>query len=153
MRQEDDDEIIFAEPLPPLVPPGEYDAIIETAKRVERFKRHMLELSFRLVTMGPAFNVRMKGYCSVPKKKGRIPAGSKLAGWMRLLAAFTGGSSSKVALRSFKEYWFRVKVETVTKNYDQQPLRPTDQYSSVVDIVSVVGKSSELNCDPQQEHP
>jgi hypothetical protein len=63
---------------------------------------------------------------------------------MRAIADFTGESPSRVTLRAFRHYWFRVKVETVTKDNQQRERHPRDQYSAVEDLVTVVGKISEV---------
>jgi hypothetical protein len=59
-----------------------------------------------------------------------------------------------VTLKSFREFWFRVKVRTVTRNA-AGPLHDRDQYSVVDDILRVGGKRSDLSADalppPQTE--
>ena len=152
----DDDEIILVEQLAPIVEPGEYWAVVTSAKRVTRFGHAVADFRFRLVTLGQAYGVPLKGYCALPQKKtNRVPAGSKFASWTRTLAAFTGCSPSRMSLGAFKQYWFLVKVELVTRNHRQQALNPRDQYSVVSDIVDVVGKISELppNNDQSTPHP
>ena len=136
----DDDEIIVVESLTPIVEPGEYWAVVTAAKRVMRFGHAVAQFQFKIVTMGPAYGVCLKGYCTLPlKKKDRVPAGSKFGSWTRTLAAFTGCSPSRMTLGAFKKFWFTVKVETVTRNHRQQALKPRDRYSVVSDIVEVVG--------------
>ena len=164
----DDDELLRAEPRPPLIPAGEYDAIITGTTRVVYFQRHQFEFVFRLVSLGQGFNARMKAYCTAPpprptrtpkpsimkksRKPRRIPAGSKLGRWVSLIAAFTGGNASRMSLSEFSRYWYRVKVETVTHDHRQQPLPLHARYSKVTDIVAVVGKLSELPPD-RTPHP
>jgi hypothetical protein len=141
----DDDEIILVQQLAPIVEPGEHWAVVTAVKRIMRFGHWVAEFRFRLVSMGPAYGVHLNGYCTLPlKKKARVPAGSKFASWTRTLTAFTGCSPSRLSLGAFKQYWFTVKVETVTRNHRQQTLNFRDQYSVVTDIVDVVGKISEL---------
>jgi hypothetical protein len=138
----------LVEPLAPVVTPGRYWAIVPAVKRVVRFGHGVAEFQFKLVTLGPAYGVRLYGYCTLPlKKKARVPAGSKLASWIRLIAAFTGGSPNRLALGAFKDFWFTVQVETVLHNHRQQPLRVSDQYSKVTDIIEIVGKLAELPTD------
>ena len=140
----DDDDSLTIEPLP-IVKPGGYWAIVTSVKRVMRFGHPVAEFRFRIVALGPFYGVCLNGYCTLPnKKKDRVPAGSKLASWTRTLTIFTGSSSSRIAFGSFKQYWFTVKVETVSRNHRQQALNSRDQYSVVSDIVDVVGKISEL---------
>jgi hypothetical protein len=137
--RDDEDVPLNVEDLP-HVEAGEYDAVILSAKKVYRFKVVTVEFRFRLVSPGPAFDIQLMGYCSLgPTGRGPLRRHSKLASWARLLAAFSGISPSRVTLRLFRQYWFRVRVDTVTKNSRQQPLAPHDQYSSVTDILEVVG--------------
>jgi hypothetical protein len=134
-----DDVSLNVEDLP-RVEPGIYDAVVLSTKKVYRFGLATVEFRFRLVSPGPAFDVQLLGYCSLgPPDKARIRRHSKLASWVRLLAGYSGGSPSRVTLRSFRQYWFRVRVETTTHNFRQRPLAPHDQYSSVTDIMEVVG--------------
>ena len=146
MKHDDDDSLIpWTEDLPPRVPPDEYDAVVLSAKRVTRFGLLWAEFRFRLVTQGEFFDTVLSGYCNLgPEKHPRIRSRSKIASWQRAIAAFTGGSPSKVTLKSFQHFWLRVRVETVTHNHRKRVLHDRDKYSSVTDIIAVVGKLSEL---------
>lgn len=146
----DDDLIPWTEELPPRIDEGEYDAVVLSTKKVDRFGLTTVEFSFRIVTQGLAFNARIKGYCNLgPTKHARIRPHSKMASWLRAISAFTGGRATRVTLRSFKEFWFTVQVGTVTHNHRRQLLPERDQYSSVINIVGVVGKLAELPTDHQ----
>jgi hypothetical protein len=148
MSEDFDDLIIECEELPPVIEPGVYDAVVMSIKKIMKFGRPQAEFHFKLVTQGAAFNARLKGYCQLPDtKRGRLPAGSKLASWRRLVADFTKGSPNKVTLRSFGGFWFKVQVETVTIDHRQKPLRRTDQYSKVANILEVVGRLAEQKTD------
>jgi hypothetical protein len=164
-----DDELLQAEARPPLIPPGEYEAIITDVKRVVYFQRDQFQFVFRLVSQGQSFNVRLKAYCTAPAprplrtphfatrknklhRQHRIPAGSKLGMWMALLAGFTGGNPSRISLSEFRQYWYCVQVETVTHDHRQQPLRLYARYSRVSDLVTIIGKLSELPLD-RTPHP
>jgi len=147
----DDDLIPWTEELPPLIDPGEYDAIVISVKKVDRFGLTTVEFQFRIVTQGPAFDARLKGYCNLgPVRHARIRPHSKMASWQRAISNFTGGTASRVTLRSFREFWFTVQVETVTHNHRRQVLPERDQYSSVINIVRVIGKLAELPSDRRQ---
>jgi hypothetical protein len=138
--RDDDDLPLNVEDLN-SVEPGVYEAVILSTKKVRRFGLWTVEFRFRLVSPGPAFDVHLLGYCSLgPTDKGRIGPHSKLASWARLIAAFSRVSPSRVTLRSFKQYWLRVQVNTVTRNSRQQSLALHNQYSTVTDILAVVGK-------------
>ena len=103
--------------------PGIYEAVVLSTKKVRRFGLWTIEFRFRLVTPGPTFDLQVSGYCSVgPNEKPPIRPHSKLASWARLLATFSGISPSRITLRSFRQYWLRVRVETVKRNARQQPL-------------------------------
>jgi hypothetical protein len=150
MREEDDTPIPWSDELPPRIDEGEYDAVVLSAKKVNRFGLTTVEFRFRIVTLGSAFDARLVGYCGVgPTKHARIRPHSKMASWQRAISAFTGGSATRVTLRSFRGFWFTVRVETVTHDHRKQALPERDQYSVVRDIIAVVGKVSELPPDRQ----
>jgi hypothetical protein len=150
MREEDDTPIPWSDELPPRIDEGEYDAVVLSAKKVNRFGLTTVEFRFRIVTLGSAFDARLVGYCGLgPTKHARIRPHSKMASWQRAISAFTGGSATRVTLRSFRGFWFTVRVETVTHDHRKQALPERDQYSVVRDIIAVVGKVSELPPDRQ----
>jgi hypothetical protein len=72
-----------------------------------------------------------------------------VSSWQRAISTFTGGSAPRVTLRSFRGFWFAVRVETVTHDHRKQVLPERDQYSVVRDIIAVLGKLSELPPDRQ----
>jgi hypothetical protein len=145
------DLIPWTEELPPLIDPGEYDAVVQSVKKVDRFGLTTVEFSFRIVTQGSAFDTRLKGYCNLgPTKHACIRPHSKMASWQRAISAFTSVTASRVTLQSFRQFWFTVQVATVTHNNRRQSLPKRDQYSSVIDIVGIVGKLSELPSGRQQ---
>jgi hypothetical protein len=143
----DDDLIPWSEELPPCIDPGTYDAVVLRAKRVDRFGLTTVEFLFRLVTIGPFMDVHLKGYCNLgPTKHAKIRPHSKLASWQRAVTTFTGGTPSCVTLISFRDFWFRVTVATVMRNAKGQ-LAERDRYSTVTDLIAVVGKITELPTD------
>jgi len=144
-----DDDLILEDLV--RIEPGTYEAIVVSTKKVHRFGLVTIEFLFRLISPGSAFDVRLRGYCNLGPTGGpRIKQQSKLAKWMRLLAAFAGISQSRVRLRHFRDYWLSVRVDTVTKDYRQQPLATHDQYSSVVNIVAVIGNLAERRAEKKQ---
>jgi hypothetical protein len=125
--------------------PGEYEAIVTGTKKVERFGLVTVEFVFRIVSQGPGFDATLPGYCNLgPVKAPRIRPRSKMASWQRAVAHFTGVTPSKVTLKAFRQFWFRVRVATTTQDHRKRPLHPRDHYSAVVDIVDVIGKLAEL---------
>lgn len=139
---DDDDALIpWTEELPPRIPDDEYDAVVISVKRGVRFKRHCADFRFR-IPIGECFGAILPGYCNLGSAAQpiRVRPRSKFASWQRVVAAFSGGSPSKVTLKAFQQYWFRVRVKTVTHNDQNQALHERDQYSCVTDITAVVGK-------------
>jgi hypothetical protein len=115
----DDDEILYAEPLPPVVPPGEYIASISALTKATRFQKMTVDFTFQIVTPDPKFDVRLPGYGHL-LKNGRPGPRSKLMRWMRLVQRFTGEKVQRVSLRQFGHLWYRVAVEIVTHNHEQR---------------------------------
>jgi hypothetical protein len=148
MKHDDDDELIPWEgDLPPRIDPGEYRAIVLSTKKVNRFGLTTMETRWRLLLPDSREKIELPSFCNLgPTKHPKIRAGSKLASWQRAVAEFTHGTASKVTMKSFKEFWFRVLVRTAMRNA-QGPLHERDQYSVVDDILSVGGKLTDLPVD------
>jgi hypothetical protein len=143
-KHDDEDDVIpWSAELPSLVDDGIYDAVVESARRVNRYKRTGVDFRFRILTPGPCFEARLPGFCNLGSD-GRVRPTSKLACWMRLVASASGGSPSKVTLKQFRRYWFRVEVTAVKKNSRGDDLSPRDQYSQVRQILEIVGPIDEL---------
>jgi hypothetical protein len=138
--------------MPPRIAPGQYDAVVLSAKKMDRFGLSSVEFVFRIVTQGPAFDARLNGYANLGSvKHARIRPRSKMASWQRAISTFTGGSASRVTLRSFKEFWFTVEVVTITHGLHKEPLALRDQYEKVTNIIDVVGKLAELPAQPRHD--
>ena len=147
MKLDDDDPIPWADDLPPRIDEGEYDAVVRSMKKVNRFGLTSVESQWRLLLPDSREKIQLSGYCNLgPTKQAKIRPQSKLASWQRAVAAFTRGNPKHVTLKSFREFWFRVRVRTVTRNA-QGPLHARDQYSVVDDILRVGGKVSDLSAD------
>jgi len=149
MSRDDDDDMPVSrtEDLPPRIKENEYDAVVLSMKKVNRFGLTTVESQWRLLLQDSREKIQLSGYCNLgPTKQAKIRPQSKLASWQRAVAAFTRGNPKHVTLKSFREYWFRVRVRTVTRNA-QGPLHDRDQYSVVHDILSVGGKLSDLSAD------
>ena len=147
-KQDDEDELIPWEgDLPPRIDPGEYHAIVLSTKKVNRFGLTTVEAYWRLLLSDSRERIELPSYCNLgPTKHPKIRAGSKLASWQRAIANHTRGNPKHVTLKSFREFWFRVTVRTVTRNA-KGPLQERDQYSVVDDILSVGGKLRDLSAD------
>jgi hypothetical protein len=61
MREEDDTPIPWNDELAPRIDEGEYDAVVLSAKKVNRFGLTTVEFLFRIVTLGPGFDARLVG--------------------------------------------------------------------------------------------
>ena len=147
MKQDDDDLIFWADDLPPQIDEGEYDAVVCSMKKVNRFRLWTVESQWRLLLPDSREKIQLSGYCNLgPTKQTKIRPQSKLASWQRAVAAFTLGNPKHVTLKSFREFWCRIRVRTVTRNA-KGPLHPRDQYSVVDDILRVCGKVSDLSAE------
>jgi hypothetical protein len=143
----DDDLIAWTDELPPRLDPGGYAARVLSMKKVNRFGLTTVESQWRLLLPDSREKIQLSGYCNLgPTKQAKIRPQSKLASWQRAVAAFTRGNPKHVTLNSFREFWFRVRVRTVTRNA-KGSLHVRDQYSVVDDILSVGGKLSDLSAD------
>jgi hypothetical protein len=69
MREEDDTPIPWSDELPPRIDEGEYDAVVLSAKKVNRFGLTTVEFRFRIVTLESAFDARLVGYCGLGPTK------------------------------------------------------------------------------------
>jgi hypothetical protein len=147
MSRDDDDLIPWTEDQSPRIDPGPYDAVSPSMKKVNRFGLTTVESQWRLLLPDAHEKIELHGYCNLgPTKHAKIRPNSKMASWQRAVADFTRGNPKAVTLKSFREFWFRVKVRTVTRNA-AGPLHDRDQYSVVDDILSVGGKRSDLSAD------
>jgi hypothetical protein len=149
MSRDDDDDmpISWTGDLPPRIKENEYDAVVLSMKKVNRFGLTTVESQWRLLLPDSREKIQLSGYCNLgPTKQAKIRPQSKLVSWQRAVAAFTRGNPKDVTLKSFREFWFRVLVRTVTRNA-QGPLHDRDQYSVVDDILRVCGKVSDLSAD------
>lgn len=145
MKHDDDELIPWAGDLPPRIGAGEYDAMVCSMKKVPRFGLVTVETWWRLLLPDSREKVELASYCNLgPAACAKVRPGSKLASWQRAVADFTRGNPKHVTLKSFREFWFRVTVRTVTRNA-QGPLHARDQYSVVDDILSVGGKLSDFS--------
>lgn len=147
-KPDDEDELIPWEgDQSPRIDEGEYRAKVLSTKKVHRFGLTALEMLWRLLLSDSREQIDLTSYCNLgPTKHPKIRAKSKLASWQRAIAAFTRGNPKHVTLKTFKEFWFRVTVRTVTSN-NQGPLHERDQYSVVDDIIEVGGKLIDLPAD------
>lgn len=139
-----DDDLILEDLV--RIDAGTYEAVVISTRKVRRFGLVTIEFLFRIISPGSAFDVQLRGYCNLgPRESSRIGLHSKLARWMRLIATFSGISPSRVTRKSFREYWLRVSVDTVTKDYRQRSLALHDQYSTVTELLEVVGMLGEVS--------
>jgi len=127
----------------PLVADGEYDAIVLSCRKEQRFRRDLLAFKFRIVTQGSAFGMVLPGYCNLefgPGRSKQLPERSKLAVWLRRIHAFAPEVSHKrVQLATFGQFQFVVQVVTSLGPLDH-PLPMFEHYSTVTDIIGITGR-------------
>lgn len=147
MKQDDEDLIPWADDLPPRIAEGEYIAVVLSTKSVDKYGLRSKKFQWRLLLPDSREQIELPSFCNLgPTKHPKIRAGSKLASWQRAIANYTNGNPKHVSLKSYREFWFRVRVRTVTHNAKGN-LHERDQYSVVDDILSVGGKLSDLSAD------
>ncbi len=134
-KHEDDDLVIEEYDLTLLDEDESYEAVIIYAKRITFYHREMIDFVFQITSHGRGHSARLRGYCPFD----RCGRQSKITRWRRVITGHTKGSPSKVTLRAFKQYLYRVRIETVTTDRHQQPLAPCNQYSKVAEILEVIG--------------
>jgi|CXWL01.1.fsa_nt_gi hypothetical protein len=139
-----DDLVLSCQDKTPLIAEGDYDAIVLSCRKQQRFTRDLLAFQFRIVTQGAAFGVLLPGYCNLDFGRGRgrqLPARSKLAVWLRRINAFAPEVSHKrIRLKIFGTFQFLVHVATSRGIDEQHPLPTDEQYSQVTDILEVIGR-------------
>ena len=138
-----DDLVLTCPDKLPLIEEGNYDALVLTCRREQRFRRDLLAFKFRIVSQGAAFGVVLPGYCNLDFKRGRdrhLPERSKLAVWLRLINAFAPEVSCKrVHLKTFGKFQFIVRVAT-SRGTLEHPLPTNEHYSQVTELLEVVGR-------------
>lgn len=131
--------------IPDRVTPGQYTVeCLKVSKIVRKeWRRTYLQFRFRLRGMGPENMVELPGFANFPR--GKCSAFSKLGRWTRIVAAYTGGRSTRVSLKQFGEFLFTVNVETVQKANSRSDRKPftlpeAAQYEVVSEILGIVGR-------------
>ena len=138
-KSSDELELTIDGPVPILIPDGTYDATVPSTQKVVRFGRPMVDFSFRVAT-DPYAGVVLPGF-TVLGRNGTIPPSSKIARWWMLIAQFEHfARRDRIALRTFKDFLFQVKVDTVTRDHEHKPLLQAHHHSVVREIIAVVGR-------------
>jgi hypothetical protein len=139
-----DEFTISVEPALPLIEAAEYDATIVACRFARRFGRDLLAFTFRIVTEGRAAGTELQTFLNVERdRKGKLKIRSrmKLAGWIHCLQLFAPEISVRsFSIKTFSQFLFLVSVRTVVKGHDQKPLPDEECYSTVDNIVGVVGR-------------
>ena len=140
-----DDELIIEDGGPVLIPPSEYDAIVTGYRKLRKFDRLMLQMRFRIMTIGPHHGKELDAYLPLCEG-GRIARASKLARWYQALE--DGRRHDRVRLKAFTERMLRVSVRTVQKDHRQRSLPKCQWYSVVDEVLGTVAKLADMHeCD------
>jgi hypothetical protein len=138
-----DDFTVSVAALPPLIPEGEYDAVVVSCRRDWQFKRPCLAFGFLICSEGAAFGTKLEAFVNlqhVSNKKIQKGSRANLAKWLRRINAFDPTVSvQQLHLPIFARYQFRVLVKTTTMDSNQNVLPVSEHYSKVVDLIEVVG--------------
>jgi hypothetical protein len=139
-----------------LIKPGDYDVAFLGYHTWMMFgRRAKICLRFRIVTMGDHFEAEVEKHYNA--KKLRMPIGKNggfkvgftskfLRDFVRLLGAVSRGRSDRIPMTRFENNIFRVRVESVKTNNEQEPIPESMQYSVIRDLLQVVeGKNVNVN--------
>lgn len=128
----------------PLITEGEYEAIVLSCRKEQRFRRDLLAFKFRIVSQGAAFGVVLPGYVNLdfgPGPKKQIPARSKLACWLYRIQSFAPEVSVKrIHVKIFGAFQFVVRVATSRGLDEKNPMPADEHYSQVTEILGVTGR-------------
>lgn len=139
-----DDELEIEGGAPLLIPEGEYDAKVLSAKKARKFNRPVIHFRFQIVSMGEFNGTPLDGWTSL-EKGGKPAKGSKLVRWYLSLEDWA--RKDRVSLKPFYHRLLKVTVRTVKADRNQKPL-PSHLYYSVVD--DVIGTVALLGSGPRK---
>lgn len=120
-----------------LIPEGEYEAKVLSAKRVRKFNRLAIHFRFQIVGMDNLNGTILDGWTPLDEK-GKPAKRSKLVRWYLSLESW--GRKDRVSLKAFLQRLLKVRVRTVVKDYEQKPLPPQLYYSVVEDVLGTVAQ-------------
>jgi hypothetical protein len=132
-----EEEIPIEGGAPILIRPDRYEAQVIRLQRIRRFKRQILLVQFKIVTIGPYQGIELDGWLPLGDD-GRAGKHSKLVRWIQNITP--EARWDKVRLKTFREHLLVVEVGTVEHDYDQKLLSPGQRYSVVREIVGSVGR-------------
>jgi hypothetical protein len=73
MSRDDDDLIPYGGDLPPRIDGGEYDAVVLSMKKVNRFGLTTVESQWRLLLPDSQEKIELPGYCNLGRGNGPWP--------------------------------------------------------------------------------
>lgn len=134
----DAEDLIFTmESAPPAkIPEGLYHVSFLRAEKKTMWNTQKLLMSFVVEELGEWHGVQLFLSCPIPPKN-KFSAGSK---FLRLWTLANGAKPDRydrMSTNVFKQKIFVAKVETVTKDWKQQPIPEVAQYSKIDTLLSL----------------
>lgn len=139
MKNIDDDEEIlgYAQPLPPLVPDGEYCGPFVRVERGRFERRERLFLWFAIATPGPHLKQEIYLVCLCPENGNTFGLGSKMVAAYAVAMGHLPRRKDRISTAVFKNKMFRFSTRSVGKDKDGRPRQPQDHYSVIDKLLSV----------------
>ena len=126
--------------LLPQIPSGIYEAVCISAKKRFAYGELKAYLIFQIITPGPHFQVKLPGYCPLPKK---FTQACKIYKWLTIALGRTPTRFDRPSPHPFLHKVFMVKVglsqsKIPSADGKSKIIAPPDQqYSEITDIISI----------------
>ena len=130
----------------PLIPEGDYDAVLKKYETNRLFNTPKLYLHFEIITPGRGFGetlyraYRVKDLLGKQGKNGKFLIGNRSELYLTMCKLFEKRKNfraDRVRLKWFSNIVVKVSVRTVTKDYKQRDLPDCCQYSVIDNIKSI----------------
>ena len=117
------------------VPDGTYDAkAIRADAKLSVAGQRRIFIWFEIIG-GSSDGVRLFMACPIPPNRRPSPSSKFYSAWTIANGGAPPRRTDQMSLRVFENRLFRVRVTTVTKNYQQRPLPPALRYSVIAEIL------------------
>ncbi len=142
--------------LPPLLPEGEYRAVLTYHETAVVFSQPKVFLHFKIIDPGEAFEkmlyraYRVKSLTGKPSKHGgfKVARGGDLCEMLcRVLDV--RARPDRISVAPLRGSVLKIRLRTVTKDYRQRTVRDWLRYSVVSDIIGMETSSNNWR-NPQQ---